>query len=82
MNRRSSVKVGDLVKIDYKGYKLSVEFLDLFRKDFCGIIIDKFARQYDKAEYITIITTDGEHKTFPCSPELPPNITVVSDRDH
>jgi len=76
------MKVGDLVKIDYKGYKLSVEFLDLFRKDFCGIVIDKFARQYDKAKYITIITTDGEHKTFPCNPELPPNITVVSAGNH
>jgi len=76
------MKVGDLVRIDYKGYKLSVEFLDLFRKEFCGIIIDKFTRQYDKAKYITIIATDGEHKTFPCNPQLPPNITVVSNRDH
>ena len=77
------MEVGDLVKIDYKGYKLSVEFLDLFRKEFCGVIINKFAKQYDgKAKYITIITTEGEHKTFACDPELPPNITVVSAGIH
>ena len=76
------MKVGDLVKIDYSGWKLSVEFLDLFRKDFCGIIIDKFVRQYDKAKYIIIITTDGEYKTFPCNPDIPPNISVVSALDH
>mgnify|MGYP003629341892 CR=1 FL=1 len=76
------MKVGDLVRIDYEGWKLTVEFLESLRERFCGVIIDKFARQYDKAKYITIITTDGEYKTFPCNPELPPNITVVSDRDH
>ena len=41
------MKVGDLVKIDYNGWKLSVEFLDLFQQPYCGIIIDKFVRQYD-----------------------------------
>ena len=76
------MKVGDLVKIDYNGWKLSVEFLDLFRKDFCGIIIDKFVRQHDKAKYITVITTDGEHKTFPCNPDAPPNINVISTGNH
>ena len=76
------MKVGDLVRIDYEGWKLTVEFLESLRERFSGVIIDKFARQYDKAKYITIITTDGEYKTFPCNPELPPNITVVSDRDH
>jgi hypothetical protein len=82
MNRRLSVKVGDLVKIDYNGWKLNVEFLDLFRKAFCGIIIREIDRQYDKAKYITIMTTDGEYKTFSCNPDTPPNITVVSDRNH
>ena len=76
------MKVGDLVKIDYNGWKLSVEFLDLFQQPYCGIIIDKFVRQYDKAKYITIITTDGEHKTFPCNPDIPPNINVVSAGNH
>ena len=82
MNRRLLVKVGDLVRIDYKGYKLSDEFRDLCQVEFCGVVIAEFARQYDKAKYITMMTTGGEHKTFPCNPQLPPNITVVSDRDH
>ena len=76
------MKVGDLVRIDYKGYKLSVEFLDLLQQEFCGVVIAEFTRQYDKAKYITMVTTDGEHKTFPCNPDIPPNITVVSNRDH
>jgi hypothetical protein len=76
------VKVGDLVKIDFKGWKLSVEFLEVLREEFCGVVIAKFTKQYDKNEHITIITTDGKHKTFPCNPQLPPNITVVSAGDH
>ncbi len=76
------MKVGDLVKIDYKGWKLSVEFLESLRERFCGVIIDKFTRQHDKAKYITIITTDGKYKTFPCSPKIPPNISVVSAGNH
>lgn len=82
MEFEGSMKVGDLVRIDYKGYKLSVEFLDLFEQEFCGIVIAKFTRQHDKAKYITMVTTGGLHKTFPCNPDIPPNITVVSDRDH
>ncbi len=76
------MKVGDLIKVDYKGYKLSDEFRDLRQVEFCGIVIAELARQYDKAKYITMVTTDGEHKTFPCSPDIPPNITVISNRDH
>jgi len=76
------MKVGDLVKIDFKGWKLSIEFLEVLTQEFCGIIIAKFTRQYDKAKYITIITTDGEHKTFPCNPDIPPNINVVSAGNH
>ena len=76
------MKVGDLVRIDFKGWKLSVESLEALSQEFCGVVIARFARQYDKAKYITIITTDGEHKTFPCNPDIPPNITVVSSRDH
>ena len=76
------MKVGDLVRVDYKGYKLSVEFLDLYKQEFCGVVIARFTRQYDKAKYITIITTDGEHKTFPCNPDIPPNVTVVSTGNH
>jgi len=76
------VQVGDLVKIDYKGYKLSVEFLEVLTQEFYGVIIRKFIRQYDKAKYITMITTDGEHKTFPCNPDAPPNISVVSTGNH
>ena len=72
------MKVGDLVRIDYKGYKLSVEFHDLSQQEFCGVIIAKFTRQHDKAKYITMVTTDGLHKTFPCTSDLPPNITVIS----
>ena len=76
------MKVGDLVRIDYKGYKLSVEFLDLYKQEFCGVVIAKFTRQYDKAKYITMVTTDGYHKTFPCNPDIPPNVTVVSTGNH
>jgi len=76
------VKVGDLIKIDYEGWKLTVEFLESHRETFCGVIIDKFARQYDKAKYITMVTTDGDHKTFPCNPDIPPNVTVVSTGNH
>ena len=76
------MKVGDLVKIDYKGYKLNVEFHELFQQEFCGIIIRELERKYDKAKYITIVQTDGEHSTFPCDPVLPPNITVVSAGNH
>ena len=76
------MKVGDLVKVDYKGYRLSDEFRDICHLEFCGVVIAKFTRQYDKAKYITMVTTDGLHKTFPCNPNIPPNITVVSGRKH
>ena len=76
------MKVGDLVKIDYNGWKLSVEFHELFREEFCGIIIDKFVRKYDKSKYITMITTGGEYKTILCNPDAPPNISVVSTGNH
>jgi len=76
------VKVGDLVKVDYKGCNLGDEFRDLRHLEFCGVVIAKFIRQYDKAKYITMVTTDGLHKTFPCNPNIPPNITVVSAENH
>ena len=76
------MKVGDLVRVDYEGWKLTVEFLESFREEFCGVIVRELERRYDKATYVTIITTDGEYKTFPCNPQIPPNITVVSAGDH
>jgi len=77
------VKVGDLVRVDFKGWKISTDVLDTnFAKVVHGLVIDLFTRQYDKAEYIVVRTTGGKHKIYPANPQLPPNITVVSDRDH
>jgi len=76
------MKVGDLVKIDYSDWKLSAEFLSLYGREFCGVVVQKLTRKFDATEYVTIATTDGKHRTFPCDPDLPPNISVVSARDH
>ena len=77
------MKVGDLVRVDFKGWKISTDVLDTnFAKVVHGIVVNKFIRQYDKAKYIVVRTTEGKHKISPANPQLPPNITVVSDRDH
>jgi hypothetical protein len=77
------MKVGDLVKVDFKGWTISTDVLDTnFAKVVHGIIIDLFVREYDKADFIVVRTTEGKHKIYPTNPQLPPNITVISDRDH
>jgi len=76
------MRVGDLIRVDYRGHKLPVEFLDLLEQEFYGIVIAKFTRKHDRAKYITMATTCGDHKTFPCNPNTVPNITVISAQDH
>jgi len=77
------VKVGDLVRVDFKGWKISTDVLDTnFAKVVHGVVVDKFMRQYDKAKYIVVRTTEGKHKIYPANPQIPPNITVVSAGNH
>ena len=77
------MKVGDLVRVDFKGWTISTDVLDTnFAKVVHGIIIDLFSRRYDKADFIVVRTTEGKHKIYNANPQLPPNITVISDRNH
>ena len=76
------MKVGDLVRVDYSGWKIAKEagYLRTFLVH--GLLVDKYKRSYDDKCYIMIWTTDGEYKTFPCEEQIPPTITVVSAGNH
>ena len=59
------MKVGDLVRVDFKGWTISTDVLDTnFAKVVHGIIIDLFSRRYDKADFIVVRTTEGKHKIY------------------
>ena len=76
------MKVGDLVRIDYEGWKVTEEAQYLRDILIYGIIIDKYTGGYHNHEYIMLWTTDGQYKTFLSTEYAPPTITVVSTGNH
>jgi len=77
-----SMKVGDLVRVDYEGWKVTEEAQYLRDILIYGIDVNKYIGGYNEYEYIMMWTTDGEYKTFPCDEQMPPTITVVSTGNH
>ena len=78
MEPEGSMKVGDLVRVDYEGWKVTEEAQYLRDTLIYGIVVNKYTGGYNEYEYIMMWTTDGEYKTFPCEEKMPPTITVIS----
>ncbi len=82
MESEGFMKVGDLVRVDYEGWKVTGEAQYLRDVLIYGIVVSKYTGGYNEHEYIMMWTTDGEYKTFPSDEQMPPTITVVSTGNH
>lgn len=82
MESEGFMKVGDLVRVDYEGWKVTEEAQYLRDVLIHGIIIDKYRGGHHNHEYITMWATNGEYKTFPSDEKMPPTITVISTGNH
>ena len=54
MEPEGSMKVGDLVRVDYEGWKVTEEAQYLRDTLIYGIIIDKYIGGYHKYEYVMV----------------------------